>query len=84
MKFCRTYNFNGADIDWEYPGDPTRGGNPAIDKRNFVLLIEAIRLAFDNAKEDLQPMMAISVDQFTLDMGYDLPGLATFIQSHDI
>jgi chitinase len=79
VKFCRTYNFNGVDIDWEYPGDPTRGGNPAIDKRNFVLLIEAIRSAFDNANEDFQLTMAVPVDQFTLDKGYDLFGLSKSI-----
>jgi chitinase len=76
VKFCKTYNFNGVDIDWEYPGDPERGGNPKIDKRNFVLLIEAIRSAFDNSNEDLQLTMAVPVSSLILDLGYDLSGLA--------
>jgi GH18 family chitinase len=40
-----------------------------------VLLIEAIRSAFDNSNEDLQLTMAVPVSPLILDLGYDLSGL---------
>lgn len=41
-----TYGFQGVDLDWEYPGDPTRGGNKLADLRNFPLLVKEMRAAF--------------------------------------
>lgn len=35
----------GADLDWEYPVDATRGGNRA-DTANFALLVKEMRAAF--------------------------------------
>lgn len=40
VRFCKIYNFDGIDIDWEYPA--RRDGNVAIDKGNFVLLLEEL------------------------------------------
>lgn len=39
----RRYNFDGVDIDWEYPNQ--NGGNPA-DKGNFVWLVRDLKNAF--------------------------------------
>jgi chitinase len=75
VEFCQTYNFDGVDLDWEYPGDTTRGGTSA-DKTNFGLLVRAIRDAFDAASVDLQLSMASPVAAFRLNDGYDLPTLA--------
>ncbi len=43
-----TYNLDGVDIDWEYPGQAGAGNiyRPA-DKYNYSLLLEAIRIALD-------------------------------------
>lgn len=38
----RTYQFDGIDIDWEYPGYATHSGTPA-DKQNFTILLQLIR-----------------------------------------
>ncbi|XP_026674562.1 probable chitinase 2 [Ceratina calcarata] len=43
VNFLRTYNFDGFDVDWEYPNQ--RGGNPS-DKWNFILLLKELKQAF--------------------------------------
>lgn len=40
-SFCKIHNFDGIDIDWEYPA--RRDGNAAIDRENFALLLEELR-----------------------------------------
>jgi GH18 family chitinase len=41
-NLVRQYNFDGIDIDWEYPGYAEHSGTPA-DKANFTLLMRQIR-----------------------------------------
>jgi chitinase len=45
MRFMLVYGFDGADIDWEYPGADDRGGRPE-DTANFVLLVMEMKKAF--------------------------------------
>jgi len=45
IKFMRTYGFDGADFDWEYPGADDRGGRPE-DGDNFVQLVKEMKEAF--------------------------------------
>ncbi|KAI2491274.1 hypothetical protein MHU86_23293 [Fragilaria crotonensis] len=75
VQFCQQHGFDGVDLDWEYPGDPTRGGQ-AADKANFGLLVDAIRAAFDAAPVALELTMAVPIFQGKLTDGYDLPALA--------
>jgi GH18 family chitinase len=39
LSFMSTYNFDGVDIDWEYPAAPDRNGRD-IDYVNFPKFIE--------------------------------------------
>ena len=41
-QHTRTYNFDGMDIDWEYPGYGPHNGTKQ-DKENFTLLLKEIR-----------------------------------------
>lgn len=50
VDFLRTYQFNGVDIDWEYPSGTGQSGNPndfavaeplrTVNYNNYVLLMK--------------------------------------------
>lgn len=42
ITFMQTYNFDGVDIDWEYPVADDRGGIEA-DFDNFVTMLRRLR-----------------------------------------
>ena len=46
VKLIKDYDFDGIDMDWEYPGLVDHKGTPA-DKTNFTLLLQAIRSSLD-------------------------------------
>ncbi|KXJ84884.1 glycoside hydrolase superfamily, partial [Microdochium bolleyi] len=46
LRFLITYDFDGVDIDWEYPGAPDRSGRPE-DFQNFPVLMQDLREALD-------------------------------------
>ncbi|HEY8402603.1 MAG TPA: glycoside hydrolase family 18 protein, partial [Cytophagaceae bacterium] len=46
VRVLREYQFDGIDIDWEYPGYEEHKGTPA-DKENFTLLMQEIRDSID-------------------------------------
>ncbi len=45
VAFMDKYGFQGADLDWEYPVTPERGGQDD-DTENLVLLVKEMRAAF--------------------------------------
>lgn len=46
VRIIRQYDFDGIDIDWEYPGYAAHGGK-TTDKTNFTLLLTEIRKQLD-------------------------------------
>ncbi|KAE8349832.1 glycoside hydrolase superfamily [Aspergillus coremiiformis] len=61
LAFLAKFNFDGVDLDWEYPGVADRGGRPT-DKENLAKLLQEIRQAFQN--------------QYTLSIAAPLPPVA--------
>jgi chitinase len=49
IKYLRDNGFDGLDLDWEYPSEPTRGGR-AMDTANYVKLLRDVRAGFDAEK----------------------------------
>ncbi len=47
VALLQTYNFDGIDLDWEYPGFADHNGTPQ-DFQNFTLLLQDVRTAIDN------------------------------------
>ncbi|KAG8236246.1 hypothetical protein J437_LFUL010999 [Ladona fulva] len=71
LEFIQNYDFDGLDLDWEYPGK--RGGKPE-DKKNFVALVRELREAFDGRGWILTS--AIGAGKDTLEVAYDVRALA--------
>lgn len=44
MHFMQTYDFDGVDLDWEYPGADDRGGESG-DAANYVVLTSELKAA---------------------------------------
>lgn len=56
IQFCDQYQFDGIDLDWEYPGFEPHRGRPE-DKINFTLLLKELHAA---AKAH-QPALLVSI-----------------------
>ncbi len=88
IKFLDKWPFQGVDIDWEWPGTESRGGNPAIDKQNQVDLMKELREAlkshglavvlpaqYEYLKHIDPKALESSVDFMTI-LAYDLHGVS--------
>ncbi|GFS46560.1 chitotriosidase-1 [Nephila pilipes] len=74
VDFCLKYDFDGLDMDWEYPAN--RGGQPQ-DKQNFITLLKELKEAF--APHGLILSAAVSAGRNTIDTAYDIPGMAKYL-----
>jgi len=60
IQFIREYNFDGIDIDWEFPYDLTRGGS-TDDPQSFVACMKDLRNAIDTeAKSSGKDVLLLS------------------------
>ncbi|EDV95540.1 probable chitinase 2 [Drosophila grimshawi] len=72
--FVRKYNFDGLDLDWEYPTQ--RGGSPA-DRENFVSLTKELREEFDG--HGLLLTSAIGAAKHVIDQAYDVRQITRYL-----
>ena len=74
LSFIRQHNFDGLDLDWEYPGK--RGGSSA-DKENFIRLIQDLYKVFRPA--GLMLTAAIGAAPDTIDAAYDIERMYQYL-----
>lgn len=74
VAFVEKYNFNGLDIDWEYPGQ--RGGNKC-DVKNYIELLKVMRIEFDKAGLILSA--AVAAAESSASQSYDIQEMCKYL-----
>ncbi|XP_077291919.1 putative chitinase 2 isoform X2 [Arctopsyche grandis] len=74
VAFLRKYNFDGLDLDWEYPSK--RGGSPK-DKENFVSLVKELKTEL--SKHNMILTAALGASKETIDVSYDVVQLSKYL-----
>ncbi|XP_077553058.1 chitinase-3-like protein 1 [Haemaphysalis longicornis] len=81
LTLLREYDFDGLDIDWEYPAH-YKYGSPE-DKENFVTLLQELHAAFTNSSDanytrDLLITVPVGATKTYIDQGYNISEIAKY------
>ncbi|KAK6620011.1 hypothetical protein RUM44_006411 [Polyplax serrata] len=74
VDYVTRYNFDGFDLDWEFPG--SRGGRKE-DKQNFALLVKELKQEL--VKKNLILTAALGAAPNTIDTAYDIPEISKYL-----
>lgn len=73
-QFLTKWNFDGIDLDWEYPGDRDRGAKNN-SREEFNLLLKEMHESFRNQSKSFLLTAAVSASPTKIDQGYIIPDL---------
>lgn len=69
----KDYDFDGLNLDWEYPNRRDTVNGPA-DIQNFVQLLKELRTEFD--KYGFELSSAVAAVEAVAIQAYDIPGIS--------